>query len=138
MARKSESGFSLLEAIVAIAILALSGGALLGWINTMLVSVGRLEAQAERDFAIQQSIAVLSTINPMTDPSGNRRLGRFDMLWQASEVEPATDGVNRFGLKGLYRVGLYNMEIELKKDGDLFTEFAVRHVGYQQVRQPDV
>ena len=133
--KETQRGFTLLEAIVAITVLTMSGGALFGWVNTLLISLSRVESHAEKNFASGQAIAVLEVINPMKSPSGQRALGGYVMRWQANEVEPPRDAVNRYGIRGLYEVGLYNVHIELKKDSIPFYSFNVRHVGYQQVRQ---
>ena len=104
---KNIHGFTLLEAIVALAIMALAGGAILAWVNTLLISLSRIEANEHRNYAIEQSIAVLESVNPMESPTGEQRFGDYQMLWNAKLLEPPKEAVNRFGIQGLFQVGLY-------------------------------
>ncbi len=133
--RKQQTGFSLLEAIVAIAVVGVSGGALFGWVNTVMVTLSRVEAHAERQYVTQQAVAVIEIINPMIEPAGHWDMGDYDMQWQATAVEPPKDSVNRYGLPGLYQVGLYEVTVELTRDGKPLSSFVTRQVGYKQVRQ---
>ena len=135
---KGQSGFSLLEAIVAITLLAISGSALFAWLNTMLVSVSRIEAIREERRVVDQSLTVLNSVNPMLASGGSLKIGEYDMRWSALLTEDAKDVVNRYGIQGLYRVGLYDVHVVVKNDDRQVSSYSVKQVGYQKVRQNEL
>ena len=58
---------------------------------------------------------------------------------KASEpVEEPRDAMTGYLQAGLYRVGLYQVRLELLRDGRPMAETSMRRVGYVQVRQPAV
>jgi general secretion pathway protein I len=134
---KSQRGFSLLEAVVAITLLSISGGALFAWVNTMLTSVTRVEAVSEQYRVVEQSLALLEDINPMAEPSGRRQLGEYSVQWRSTLAEDARDSVNRYGIRGLYEVGLFYTDVIVEKSERTVSDFRVKQVGYRQVRQAD-
>lgn len=135
--KRRQKGFSLLEAVVAITLLAISGGALFAWVNTMLISLERVEANAAKILVVQQSLAVLEVVNPMKTPVGGQSLGEYDLTWRSVLVEDIKDSVSRYGIRGLYQVGLFDVVVEIHKDRKAFARFRVRQIGYQQVRESE-
>lgn len=129
-------GFSLLEAVVALAILAAAGLALFASLTQSVQMVGRAERAREVDLALRNALAWVERINPMESPEGERELGAYRLRWQAGPVEPPRDGVTGYLQPGLYQVGLYRMRLELWRDGVLEREAALNRVGYRQVRRP--
>ena len=130
------SGFSLLEAIVAITIFSLSSGAVFAWINSQLLSLERVEDHARINRAVEQSLASLQSVNPMENPSGQQGIGTYEMSWRAQAIEDPRDNVNRYGFKGLYQVGLYRLDIEIRYQGEPLTRYQTNQVGFRQVRRP--
>ena len=47
------------------------------------------------------------------------------------------DAMTGYLQPGLYRLGLYDVHMELLRDGEPLTEAVVRRVGYRQVREPE-
>lgn len=131
-------GFSLLEAIVALTILAAAGLALFAAMSQSLQMVGRAERAREVDSAMLNAVAWMETVNPMETPRGEQAFGQFMLQWASEPIEPVRDGTTGFLQPGLYRLGLYRMRLRLTRDGVLEREETVRRVGYQQVRQAAV
>lgn len=105
--RRREQGFSLLEAIVALALVATTGLALMAWINASLNEVNRLqqrEAQARLLLAATQAV---QTIDPMKKPQGQMALGSITLRWQA---EPDAPAMRSAGFEG---AGVGNFEMQL-------------------------
>ncbi|MFZ1643036.1 MAG: type II secretion system protein [Candidatus Contendobacter sp.] len=136
MNRRS-AGFSLLEAIVALALVASVGTTLLSWLNGSLIGLNRARAVSELQVARRNALAYLELINPMTTPEGEAKLGDWTLRWRVSEIEPARDGLDYPGLS-LYQVGLYDIEVRLERGADEAEIFVLRQVGYRQVREPDL
>ena len=68
-------GFSLLEAIVALAILASAGLALFAAMSQSVQMVARAENARLADSAVRNAVAWMETVNPMQTPQGEQRLG---------------------------------------------------------------
>jgi general secretion pathway protein I len=131
---KRQQGFSLLEAIVAMVLVATTGMALFAWINTNLISLGRAHAVTERAEAITNALAYMEHVNPAEQPEGRVTLGQLELEWQSKIIEPLKDGANHpMGLSD-YQVGLYDMQVELQQEQKQLATFVLRQVGYRQVR----
>ncbi|WP_147653405.1 prepilin-type N-terminal cleavage/methylation domain-containing protein [Vulcaniibacterium gelatinicum] len=136
MHRKRIAGFSLLEAIVALAILAAAGLALFAAMSQSLQMAARAERAREVDAALRNALAWMERVNPMETPQGEQPLGAFVLRWQAEPVEPPRDGASGYLHPGLYKVGLYRVTLQLWRAGRLEREATLRRAGYRQVRQP--
>lgn len=134
--KAGNAGFSLLEAIVALALVASIGITLLSWLNGSLIGLRRVQAISETQAARRNALAYLAHINPMLTPEGEIQLGGWRLRWQAREVEPARDGVGYPAGTGLYLIGLYDTTARLERGADETEEFTLRQVGYRLVREP--
>ena len=129
-------GFSLLEAIVALTILAAAGLALFAAMSQSLQMVGRAERAREVDSALLNAVAWMETVNPAETPQGEQQLGQVTLRWTSEPLETPRDSMTGYLRAGLYRVGLYQVRLELTRAGQPPVETTVRRVGYLQVRQP--
>ncbi len=134
--RRPVHGFSLLEAIVALAILASAGLALFAAMSQSVQMVGRAENARLADSAVRNAVAWMETVNPMQTPQGEQQLGDVTLRWSSELVEPERDAMTGYLEPGLYRLGLYEVRLELSRDGRSLTEASIRRVGYRQVREP--
>ncbi|HAI58555.1 MAG TPA: type II secretion system protein [Xanthomonadaceae bacterium] len=137
MTYRSVAGFTLLEAIVALAILAAGGMALFAALNTSMRAIERANATARLDAGTQDALSRLETLNPMLQPSGEEPLGRFRLRWTATPVEPPRDGLTNYLQPGYFELGLYDLEVELLEGSRVERRFAVRKAGWRQVRAPE-
>lgn len=135
MGRSRADGFTLLEAIVALAILAAAGLALFAAMSQSLQMVQRAQHARASDTALRNALAWSDRINPMQQPSGEQPLGDWLLRWDAEPVEPPRDGTTRSSGPGLYEVGLYRVRLELWQDGRMQRTATLRRAGYRQVRQ---
>jgi general secretion pathway protein I len=135
MRHRPARGFTLLEAIAALAILAAAGMAVFAAMSQSLQMVARADQARELDTALRNALAWSGRINPMTEPDGEAPLGDWTLRWHSEPVEPPRDGATPSFQPGLYKVGLYRMRLELWRDGAMQREATVRRAGYQQVRE---
>ncbi|MEZ3183628.1 type II secretion system protein [Pseudomonas sp. LM13] len=106
----AQQGFSLLEAIVALVILAGSCMALFAWINGSLVQLQRAELYVEAGPAIASASQYLKTVDLAQRPEGTFQSGRVTVDWTAKPIEldvsrPAAYGGSNF-LLSLFQVSL--------------------------------
>lgn len=137
MVARYQRGFSLLEAVVALAILASVGMALFAAMNQSLNMVARAEAAQERETALRNAVAWIQVVNPAQQPQGEQMLGDVLLRWSSEPVEPPLDAAGGNARAGLYRVGLYTMHLQVDRDGQPLAELELRRVGYEQVRRPE-
>ncbi len=133
---RRQRGFSLLEAIVALTILATAGLALFAAMSQTVQMVMRAEAVRESDSALRNALAWMETVNPALDPRGQQQLGEWTLRWESELVEPARDATTGTLQVGLYKIGLYRIGLELQREGQPVVEAELQRAGYEQVRQP--
>jgi general secretion pathway protein I len=110
--RRALRGFGLLEAIVALVLLAGSGAALFAWINQNLASASRL-AQAQQEAQLSLSAqALVDNVNPALEPSGQRTVSSLSVRWMSQVALPLRDGSSfSAGLVSNWQLGLYRTEV---------------------------
>ena len=135
---RRQRGFTLLEAIVALAILAAGGMALFAALSGALRSLERADAAARLDTATENALALIESRNPMQEPEGEALIGDVRIAWRAVPVEPVREGLTDYLQPGLYDVGLYDVEVVLSREGRVERRITVRRVGYRQVRQQEI
>lgn len=130
-----QSGFTLLEAVVAMVLISGAGAALYSWINTELGSVARLQQSNARAEAIVNVLELMHTVNPMLTPEGTVSFAAYRLTWKATEVAPVQDGVSYPTGVSLYQLALYDTLVRVgNPDGSAWFEFTLRQVGYKKVR----
>lgn len=138
MSEQRQRGFSLLEAIVALTILATVGLAMFAAMNQSVQMAQRVEQARVADSAIRNAMAWMETVNPALTPEGEQQLGDVVLQWRSELVEPARNAMTGHLQAGLFEVGLYTVKIELRQEGRLLTTAEIRRVGYRQVREPGI
>jgi general secretion pathway protein I len=132
---RGSRGFSLLEAVVAMALIAGVGMALFSWINSNIEALGRVQDANSRAAATANVLEFMSTVNPMAMPEGKADLGSYRMTWRAAAITATQDGTNYPSGLSIYQFGLYDSLIAIEKtDGTPWFNFTLRQVGYKRVR----
>jgi general secretion pathway protein I len=110
--RASSSGFGLLEAIVALTLLAGTGMALFSWINQNLQSASRLRLHEQESRLLLSAQSLVDTVNPLQTPTGRLEVGGLAVRWEAEALEPARQNATfTEGLGGPWLVGLYRLRV---------------------------
>lgn len=135
MNRPHSRGFTLLEAIVALSLLAGAGAALFTWLNSNILTLSRVQEAHARAEASRNILEYMETINPMLVPEGKAEWGSIHFHWRAEPVTPPQDGAGYPTGTSLYRIALYKTHIEILKEGSPWFELNLRQVGYKKVRE---
>jgi general secretion pathway protein I len=110
--RSRALGFGLLEAIVALTILAATGAALFAWISQNLQDAARIEAAQARTALQMSARGLMGAINPFTEPEGTRSLGSIRVQWRSKPVAPLRASVPTQPMEiTRWRVGLYEVDV---------------------------
>lgn len=133
--RRRMQGFSLLEAIVALTVFSICAMALYGWLAVNQGAILRVQA---RDHAIRDgrsALAMLETVNPMVEPQGARELpGGLEVRWDSRELVERQPGTGPAGTELVFDLALYEVEVQVLRDGGEVNRFSVRRAGWETVR----
>lgn len=125
------SGFSLLEAIIALTLISTFGLAIFSWVSSMLINVEKIESSAQRQAVIRNATEYLSNTNIMEQPSGEATLGPYLLQWTSELVEPIRPGLNKSSGHNEFTIGLYNVNVEVSiTDSSRKIQFHMRATGY--------
>jgi general secretion pathway protein I len=135
--RKSkQNGFTIIEAIVAMVLIATSGMALFSWINSNIITLNRIQEVNAVNAATANALEYVTTINPMANPQGKADLGAYLLEWDATASTETRDGADYPYSISLFQLNLYQTKVTLKKPGgQVWFTFDVQQVGYKKVRE---
>jgi hypothetical protein len=133
--KQHQQGFALLEAIVAITIMAAALVPIYGLISTSLNAARRLSdanLQSEANFT---ALEVMRAVNPMITPKGTIDLGLYRVEWVATPLTEPVDQMQYPRGLGLYKVALYSSDVKLVAPGEqVLSTFKLQQLGYFRVR----
>jgi hypothetical protein len=133
----AEAGFTLLEGLVAIALLAGTMFAIFTLVGGVLSSANRVGRSNETAQATLNALEIMSVVNPMLQDTGKIDLGLYTVSWKSAATTPIADGVGYPVGVSLYQLALYKTNVRVEgPQGTLLTAFDLRQVGYRRVRDP--
>jgi len=132
--RIHQQGFSLLEAIVALTIMSTCLLALYAWLSTSTLSLNRASAHALALQDARTAKAVVDTINPLMTPEGTRELPPLLIRWNATPVSERRYGMTVSGGANQFDFMLYELAVEVLRDGHPVYTFTTRKTGWENAR----
>ena len=130
----TRAGFGLLEAIVALAILAATLIPIFALISTSMNSAIRLsQSNFESDIKLT-ALETMRVVNPMVTPAGTIDLGAFAVRWKAIPVAAPDEGTNYPAGGSFYSVGLFDCKVMvIRPDGSQALAFNLQKYGFKRV-----
>jgi prepilin-type N-terminal cleavage/methylation domain-containing protein len=130
---RRSAGFTLLEAIVAVAIVGLALVPIVSFLSLSANELIKAGEANERSFATQAVVALLDSVNPGTDASGSLPVNdRISVSWESEVlVRPGQQIVSNSGLPNRH-LGFYKMHVIVTRAGDRWFDFDLRKVGYTE------
>lgn len=133
MMRPRESGFSTLEVIAAVAIIAIALVPIMMLQTQIARSQARLDAAHDQSTSAQNALALLRDINPMSTPTGRRPLdARTELAWSSTPISGVSQTVNPTG----FEVQLYRVTGVVERDNVPLTTTQIELVGWRDTRDP--
>jgi general secretion pathway protein I len=130
------AGFTLIEVIVALAILAAGLLAFYEFLASSLRAADRVRAAAEAYDRDQNALALAATLNPMVTPDGDFDIGPYRIRWQATPITPLERNAAPGGSgPGQFTVALYRVVLDFPDDQQ-FAPIAVTKLGYHSDKAP--
>lgn len=127
-------GFTLLEAIVAMVIMASALLALYSWLSASTLSLNRARAQALALDDARSALELMDTINPSREPRGEVRLDALDIRWQTRSTSDLRPGMSSVGFPTQFDFQLHDLDVEVLRDGRLVRSFTIRKTGWVVAR----
>jgi len=134
-ASRSQAGFTLLEAIVAIVVMLAAVVPLYVLVSSISRSAFRVDEANRRAEFETDALNIMSTINPMDKPAGTVDLGPYAVRWLAQTAIEPIDGSGYPTGMSAFRIGLYNTKVDVvTPEGRILVSFPLRMIGYKHVR----
>jgi general secretion pathway protein I len=127
-------GFTLLEAIVAVAIVGVALVPVLTFISQMANALMRAGDANARNLAQQSVIELLEPMNPLENPVGEHQIGDLIVRWESAGIIPPNKEIRPgAGLPG-FSLGFYNVTVSVDRaDKGPWFSFDMRKVGYRRI-----
>jgi prepilin-type N-terminal cleavage/methylation domain-containing protein len=132
---RHEAGFTLLETVIALVVLAAGLMAFYGFLGTMFHGAERLEAASTAYDRHANALELARFLNPMDVPKGSYNLGSYRILWDSQLIRDVRQGSRYPVGSGLFKVALYRMTFTFPDD-DSIAPVAIDKVGYQRSVTP--
>ncbi len=136
--RPRPAGFTLLEAVVAMAIFAAAGMALYALFNTNLNSLGRAQDVTAQLPTVYRAMEYLSVIDPAQQPTGQMELDGYGVTWSSRLVEPVRESQTAQGFRGYHELGLYEITFDINRVDEVVASHQLRVISQRQVRWPSL
>lgn len=134
--RAAQRGFTLIEAIVALVLIATTGMALFSWVNSNIITLSRVQLSNAENAATINAVEYMHHINPMLTPVGQANFGTYRLDWRAEAITEPRDGAGYPYSTGLYQLALYQTKITVQNAGGAFWfDIKLQQVGYKRVRE---
>lgn len=127
-------GFTLLEAIVAMVIMATALLALYSWLSANTLALNRVQAQTRSLEDARAALAAVADVNPAATPAGERTIGPLLVRWQSESVAGRRPGLSEAGMTTQFDHELYLVSVEVLRDGRVTREFSFRKAGWAVAR----
>jgi len=129
-----QDGFSILEAIVAMAILAIAFIPFVQLQGQLIRSVESFDRADIRMLANDNALAFLRERNFLLQESGQIQLGDIILKWDSDVLKPARRVYDKGGAYGRFEITLYDVEAELMFPDGASETLSLRGLGWKPLR----
>lgn len=133
--RDASRGFTLLEAIVAVAVVGIALIPIITFISQMVTGLNRAGDSNARNLAQQAIIEMLEPLNPLEEPNGGEQIGNLDIRWESQALIPPNTAIRPGNGLATFGIGFYTVKVSVNRtdrSGEWFT-FDMRKVGYRRI-----
>ncbi|MEO5566509.1 MAG: prepilin-type N-terminal cleavage/methylation domain-containing protein [Luteimonas sp.] len=133
--RARQTGFSLLEAIVALTVFSICATALFAWLSVNVNALSRVDARRSAIDDGRTALAVLEGVNPMAEPRGERALpGSLLVRWTSREIAKRKPAISTTNSPLIFDIALYAMDVQVMHGGRETSHFTLQRAGWESTR----
>ncbi len=132
--RTSQHGFTIIESIVTLVILAAFSSGMLAWLNSSVNTYHKLSKTQEKLAVFRSAVDIVANVNPMLEPEGEIDLPPYVVNWQSEQL--AYSKASSEGAGTYYDAGLYRVSVIVHKDSEELGTFSLTLVGSKQTVFP--
>lgn len=132
---RHDAGFTLIETIVALAILGAALVAFYAFLSTLMNAAGRIRAASvsyDRHF---NALELAKTLNPMDTPEGTFDLGTYHIHWTSQPIDNVRQSSRYPAGSGIFKVALYRLTLSFPDDQGT-APIEVTKLGYHRDNVP--
>lgn len=122
----------MIEAVVALVVIGVAAIPITVLISQSINQLGKVAEANSRAAAVTSALAVVAPINPLETPSGAIELGSLSIAWRSTVLVPPNENIQIGSGLGGYKVGFYDVEIDLLRQDTPWFSFSLRKVGYER------
>lgn len=125
-----QQGFTLLEAIVAIAVLAMSAMALYAWLNSSLVILKRVDDVYQSVEAVESALEWVKVLDPIKQPQGEQEMAGATLAWRVEAKGAALAAKDMYSNPTVNDAQLFTVYIQIKRDDQVLANFEMAKLGF--------
>ena len=125
------AGFTLLETIVALVVLAGAMTGFFAFLSTVLTGADRAQKASLAYDRQMNALELANAINPMETPAGDFDLGAYRIAWTAQTIEDVRQSSRFPSGRGIFKVALYRVSFTFP-DAPLTAPVEVVRIGYHR------
>ena len=130
MSRGNQTGFGLMEAIVALTLIAAAALPTALGLSAALTAARRTEA-AMLELEMQtNALAALRAINPMALPDGALDLGPYRIVWRAVGIDQPLPAISPLGESGVWLVQAFDVAVSIEDERGVRAWLTTRQLGF--------
>ena len=131
--RQEQQGFSLLETLVALALLSAALLPLLAFQGQLTRTVLAIERSEDTVKNMTSTLSYLRVINPSLVNEGQQQIGSAVITWTARPVSQERAVLDASGAPGRFVARLYDIDATLTYTDGRQTDFTIRKIGWRPV-----
>lgn len=135
--RQAQTGFTLLEAIVALSVLAMAAMALYGWLNSNLLLLKRVDEVYQSVEAVESALEWVSILDPYAQPDGEQDIAGTLVSWRFVPLGSSLPARDMHGNLSVNDAQLFRAEVEIRRGDKRLARFDVVQLGLQAKRRAD-
>lgn len=137
MVFSAHKGFTLLEAVIAIAIFSMGATALFSLVNANLITLARVDAVSDRAAAIESAVDFMGTVDPVAMPQGRVQVGELTVVWQMADTAYQRPVLDEQNTATDNRASLMNADVSVYRQQQMIAEFQLTLLAVQRVTGAD-
>lgn len=130
------AGFTLIETIVALVILATAVVVFYNFLSGQLYGAHRVDSAANAYDRRMNALELAAALNPMATPQGTFDLGSYRIEWTAQQLGDVRQSSRYPAGRGIFKVALYRVMFTFPGDPET-APISVTRLGYRRDDVPD-